>query len=151
MLLFSGASVCAESSRPSKLPPGYRHIGVYKMNSKMVVERGSAMPVVISPLVYHVYSDGIDVRLYCRADGEDNFTSYSIYRSDGVGVVRPSGEINLVAGVQAMSTKGDMVRQISVTRASLTMVKTPPRSHRVIITRAVAMKEDKTEAANRSR
>lgn len=128
-------------SRPEKLPAGYRYIGVYKMNSKVKVERGQAMPVVISPLVYRVYSDGIDVRVYCRTDGEDSYTSYSIYRSDGIGVARSSGELDLIAGVQAMSQRGDMVRQVSVTRASLTMVKMPPRSHRVIITRAVAIKE----------
>lgn len=126
--------------QPANLPAGYRFIGTYKLNSKIMVERGDAMPVVISPLIYRVFSDGIDVRVYCKAAGEESFTSYGIYRSDGVGVARKSGEIDVVAGVQAYSTQGEMVRQISVTRSSLTMVKMPPRSHRVLITRATAIK-----------
>lgn len=126
---------------PDGLPAGYRLIGNFELNSKLRVERGECTPVVIAPLSYRVYSDGMDVRVYCVDADEDNYTAYAIYRSDGVGVARRSGEIDLVAGVQAYSTKGGMVRQISVTRHSLTMVKMPPRSHRVIITRAVAVND----------
>lgn len=136
--LVSGAET--QEDRPDKLPAGYRYIGTYKMTSKVKVERGESMPVVITPLVYRVYTDGIEVRIYCRTSDEDSFTAYQIYRSDGIGVARASGEIDLVAGVQAISTKGEMVRQVSLTRASITMVKMPPRSHRVIITRASAMR-----------
>ena len=123
---------------PSNLPAGFRLIGHYQLKSKMKVENGQAMPVLISALAYHVYSDGVDVRVYCNTGGEENFTSYQIYRSDGVGVTKSSGEIQVIAGVQAVCKKGEMFRQISVTRNSLTMVKMPPRSHRVIITRAIS-------------
>ena len=141
-LALSVAFACgldAQEDKPEKLPAGYRYIGTFKMTSKVKVEKGTTMPVVITPLVYRVYTDGIEVRIYCRTAGEDSFTAYQIYRSDGIGVARSSGEIDLVAGVQAMSTKGDMVRQVSLTRASITMVKMPPRSHRVVITRAAAL------------
>jgi hypothetical protein len=132
--------VLNEQSPPANNPAGFRIIGSYQLKSKIKVENGRAMPVVISPLVYRVYSDGIDVRVYCRAAGEESYTSYQIYRSDGLGVVKSSGEIQVVAGVQAVCQKGEMIRQISVTRSSLTMVKMPPRSHRVIVTRAVSVK-----------
>ncbi|MFK7910267.1 MAG: hypothetical protein AB8F34_06650 [Akkermansiaceae bacterium] len=132
--------VVAGENKPEKLPAGFRFIGTYKMVSKIKVERGESMPVLITPLIYRVYSDGIEVRVYCRTAGEDSHTAYQIYRSDGVGVPRSTGEIDLVAGVQALSTKAEMVRQLSVTRASMTMVKAPPRSHRVVITRALALK-----------
>ena len=135
----------AAAAAPGNLPSGFRLIGAYKLNSKMKVENSQAMPVVISPITYRVYSDGIDVRVYCRTAGEDSFTSYQIYRSDGVGVSKSSGEIQVVAGVQAMCKKGEMLRQISVTRNSLTMVKMPPRSHRVLVTRAIAI-DAKTSA-----
>lgn len=135
----------AAADAPGNLPSGFRLIGAYKLNSKMKVENSQAMPVVISPITYRVYSDGIDVRVYCRTAGEDSFTSYQIYRSDGVGVSKSSGEIQVVAGVQAMCKKGEMLRQISVTRNSLTMVKMPPRSHRVLVTRAIAI-DAKTSA-----
>lgn len=134
------------SDHPDELPVGFRFIGNFELNSKIRVERGEATPVVIAPLTYRVYSDGMDVRIYCRVADEDNYSVYSIYRSDGIGVVRRSGEIDLVAGVQASSNKGGMIRQISVTRNSLTMVKMPPRSHRVIITRAMAVSHEEGNA-----
>ena len=125
--------------RPDKLAATYRLIGNYQLISKLRVENSKSEAVVISPLFYRVYSDGMEVRVYVRASGEDSFTAYDIYRSDGVGISKPGGEIEVVAGVQGFTTKGKMLRQISVTRNSLTMVKTPPRSHRVIITRAKAI------------
>lgn len=130
---------CAAQARPQNLPESFRLIGQYQLNSKLRVENGVSRAVVISPLVYRVFSDGMEVRVYCETAGDDSFTAYDIYRADGVGVAKSSGEIELVAGVQAFSTKGKMLRQISVTRTSLTMVKTPPRSHRVVITRAMAV------------
>ncbi|MCP5538323.1 MAG: hypothetical protein H7A51_19080 [Akkermansiaceae bacterium] len=142
------ATVCAED-RPAQLPETFRFIGHYKLNSKIRVETGESMPVVISPLIYRVYSDGIDIRVYCRSADEDSFTTYEIYRSDGIGVARRTGEIDVVAGVQAYCTKGEMIRQVSVTRNSLTMVKMPPRSHRVVVTRAVAIKPPNEQASNK--
>ncbi|MEJ6571526.1 MAG: hypothetical protein QNL01_15545 [Akkermansiaceae bacterium] len=136
--VFSGA--LHGNDHPANLPVGFRFIGHYKLNSKIRVENGDTMPVVISPLVYHVYSDGIEVRVYCLTAGEESFTNYEIYRSDGVGVTRKSGEIDVVAGVQAYCTKGGMIRQLSVTRNSLTMVKMPQRSYRVLVTRATVVK-----------
>ena len=133
--------------RTNGLPVGFRFIGNYQLSSKLRVEKGVSTPVVISPLFYRIYSDGIDVRVYCRGLDEENYIAYEIYRSDGIGVVRKSGEIDLVAGVQAHSSKGGMIRQASVTRNSLTMVNMPPRSHRVIITRAVAVSKMPTASA----
>ena len=126
------------SDLPEDIPAGYRLIGSYELNSKLRVENGVSQSVVISPLVYRVYSDGIDLRVYCETADEDSYTVYQIYRSDGVGVIKKTREIELVAGVQAYSTNGNILRQISVTRNSFTMVQIPPRSHRVIITRAIA-------------
>lgn len=136
------ADALTASSRPADLPVTFRHIGDYQLNSKIRIERGAVHPVIISPLNYQVYSDGIDLRLYCRVSGEDNYTTYQIYRSDGIGVAHKSGEINLVAGVQALNTSAEMIRQISITRNSFTLVKMPPRSHRVIVSRALAIHEN---------
>lgn len=143
-LCLAVSAVQAED-KPANLPAGFRFIGSYKLNSKLKVENGKVLPVVISPLVYRVYSDGMEVRVYCRAASSESFTSYDIYRSDGVGTAKPSGEIEVIAGVQGYSTKGDILRQISVTRSDLTMVKTPPRSHRVEIIRARAISSVATE------
>jgi len=136
LLLLASAD---SQNQSDGLSASFRLIGTYQLNSKLRVENGVAAAVVISPLTYRVFSDGMEVRVYCKTAGQDSYTAYDIYRSDGVGVSKVSGEIELVAGVQAFSTKGKMLRQISVTRNSLTMVKTPPRSHRVIVTRAKAI------------
>lgn len=145
LFLAMGLSVMSGSlygdARPDNLPESFRFIGIYQLNSKIRVENGAAMPVVISPVIYRVFSDGIDVRVYGRAGNEDSYTNYVIYRADGVGMARKSGEIDIVAGVQAYSTNGEMIRQVSVTRNSLTLVKMPPRSHRVLVTRAFVVKE----------
>ncbi|NWK54868.1 hypothetical protein HW115_04560 [Verrucomicrobiaceae bacterium N1E253] len=139
MVIASGAGALWAQDTPPNLPAGFRLIGHYQLKSKIKVENGEAMPVVISPLKYRVYSDGIDVRVYCRTAGEESYTSYQIYRSDGIGVAKPSGELQVIAGVQGICKKGEMMRQISVTRTSLTMVKMPPRSHRVLVTRAISV------------
>ncbi|BDS08505.1 hypothetical protein NT6N_35450 [Oceaniferula spumae] len=144
--LVLGSTTFAQD-RPEKLPATYRYIGSYQLNSKLRVENGVSAPVVISPLVYRVFSDGMEVRVYVRSSDEDSYTAYDIYRTDGIGVSKASGEIEVVAGVQGYSTKGEMLRQISVTRNSLTMVKTPPRSHRVIITRARAISTSSAPSA----
>ena len=145
-LLFPHHSYAEE--KPENLPAGFRYIGLYQLNSKLRVENGVAQAVVISPLNYRVYSDGMAIRVYIETAGEDSYTAYDIYRSDGIGVAKTSGEIELVAGVQAYSTKGKMLRQISVTRNSLTMVKTAPRSHRVIVTRAKAAEVTASEISS---
>ena len=87
---------------PANLPAGFRLIGHYELKSKIRVEAAQAMPVLISPLTYSVYSDGIDVRVYCIKAGDESFTTYRIYRSDGVGVAKKSGGLQVVAGVQAV-------------------------------------------------
>ncbi|MBK1830361.1 hypothetical protein JIN77_06470 [Verrucomicrobiaceae bacterium R5-34] len=139
VLLAAWASAAEGSDRPDKLAESYRLIGHYQLVSKLRVENSQAEAVVISPLRYRVYSDGMEIRVYVRSSNEDSYTAYNIYRADGIGVAKSSGELEMVAGVQAFNTEGKMLRQISVTRNSLTMVKTPPRSHRVIITRAKAI------------
>lgn len=121
-------------------PEGFRLIGSYETTSNMRVEDGGALKVLMSPVKYEAYSDGIDVRVYIKGLDDNAYTSYEIYSSDGVGVTNPSGGIDYVAGVQARSLKADMIRQISLTRDNLVMVKMPSRSHRVIITHATAIK-----------
>ncbi|MGB1260169.1 MAG: hypothetical protein ACPG6P_09025, partial [Akkermansiaceae bacterium] len=89
------------AERPQKLPDSYRFIGEYKLNSHMRVESGVTRPVSISPVRYRVYSDGMEARVYCMtSDGGKSFTPYKIYRSDGIGVPKSSGALELVAGVQ---------------------------------------------------
>lgn len=139
-------AVCGENvsgnDRPNGLPSTYRLIGNYQLNSKVRVERGETTPLLISPLKYQVYSDGIEVRLYYPSSDDYDFIIFQIYRSDGIGISRASGEIDFLAGVQALNQSAGLVRQLSITSNSFTMVHVPPRSHRVLITRAFAVQGD---------
>ena len=144
--IYSGSANTDEP--PIDLPPGFRLIGNYQLNSKIRVERGKATPVVISPLIYRVFTDGIEVRLYYQTSDNDDFISYQIYRSDGIGVTQESEGIDLVAGVQALNQSAGLIRQLSITGKSFTMVNVPPRSHRVIITRAFAIKKSDQSPVN---
>lgn len=136
-----------ESSNFIEIPERFKLIGEYEMVSKVKVENGLSLQLMTSPLVYQVYSDGIDVRVYNKGGEERSYKSYHIYSSDGIGVLSESSEIEYVAGVQAIFIQGDMVRQMSLTRDNLVMVKTPPRSNRVLITyaRVISEKNDKIE------
>lgn len=129
------------NNRPEGLPSTFRLIGNYQLNSKIRVERGEATPLVISPLRYQIYSDGIEVRLYYPSSDDFDCITFQIYRSDGIGITRKSGEINFVAGVQALNQRAGLIRQLSITNNSFTMVNVPPRSHRVLITRAFALED----------
>ncbi|MGB2402178.1 MAG: hypothetical protein ACPIA7_02075 [Akkermansiaceae bacterium] len=137
------------NDRPDSLPSTFRLIGNYQLNSKIRVERGEATPLVISPLRYQIYSDGIEVRLYYPSSDDFDCITFQIYRSDGIGITRKSGEINFVAGVQALNQRAGLIRQLSITNNSFTMVNVPPRSHRVLITRAFAL-EDATNLEHES-
>ena len=65
-----------------------------------------------------------------RSSDDYDFIIFQIYRSDGIGISRASGEIDFLAGVQALNQSAGLVRQLSITSNSFTMVHVPPRSHR---------------------
>jgi len=123
------------TASPIEVPSSFKLIGAFKLTSSVKIENGELLELVISPLNYEVYSDGLDVRVYCITEGSSSYTNYSIYRSDGISIAK-NNEISFEAGVQAYSTQGDMVRQISLTRKRLTMIKIPPQSSRIIVTKA---------------
>ena len=125
------------AASPIEVPSSFKLIGGFKLTSSVKIENGEVLELVISPLDYEVYSDGLDVRVYCITEGgsSSSYTNYSIYRSDGISSAK-NNEIIFEAGVQAYSTQGDMIRQISLTRKRLTMIKIPPQSSRIIVTRA---------------
>lgn len=132
-------SVAFAQEEVSGLPAGFKLIGKYKTSSKLKVENGKSLPILTSPLVYRAYSDGLDVRIYCEGVDDTHFAVYQIYNSEGVGSTTEKGETDYIAGIQASSSLGDVLRQISLTRNRLVMVKMPTRSHRVIVTNAEAI------------
>ncbi|MGJ8661053.1 MAG: hypothetical protein ACSHXL_03370, partial [Bacteroidota bacterium] len=109
VLMVSCLVLCAdESTRPGNLTDDYRYIGEYQTYAETRVENAQAMSSLLSPIIFRVYSDGVDVRVYCVGLDDESFTTYQIYQSNGIGVSHSPGEIDYIAGVQASCTQGEM-------------------------------------------
>lgn len=124
-------------SPTSSLADGFRHIGDFILRSKLKVTEGEVVPISIKPLRLSAFTDGVTVRV--SAKGEvDEATSFEIYRSDGIG--RQSsrgGALEVVPGVQAISEKSGVFRQLRLTRDTMTITVFPGVSNQTIITHAV--------------
>jgi len=110
---------------------------VLSSHVKVTGERVTLIP--IKPIVFHVSTDGLHVRI--SAEGNEEATStFEIYRSDGVGRQR-SGEATLevIPGIQAMSKTGGVLRHLRLTRESLTITTFPGMSDHTVITHALAI------------
>ena len=129
----------AQNSSENSLK-GFTYVGDYKLESSTKIEGQELIQLMISPLIYKVYTNGLDIRVYVANGDKDSYIAYTIYNADSIGEMNSEGGIDFFAGVQAYSTQGEMIRQLSVTRSSLTMVKIPPRSHRVLVTKATLIK-----------
>ena len=70
------------------------------------------------------------------AGGSESYTSFSIYRNDGVLVKTGSSKVETVPGVQAHTMVGDVVRQLTLTQQRLVLTKFPALSDVVEVTYA---------------
>jgi hypothetical protein len=123
-----------------KLPAEFRLVGAYELTKRVKIRDGKTFPVAINAVTYEVYTDGITVRCYV-GDGEA-FTSFDIYRRDGITVTRQGGLVETVPGIQAKTFVGDILRQISLTEERLTLSRFPALSDIIEITYATRTKKD---------
>jgi hypothetical protein len=123
-----------ETAEARTVPEGFRQVGLYRLTQRVKVREGVAMEVTIRPVDYQVYTDGITIRCY-GADSEA-YTSFEIYRRDGMTITRPGGLIETVPGVQASSLVGDSLRQMSLSEDQLVLSRFPGLSNTVEITYA---------------
>lgn len=126
----------------------FRHIGDFIVKSRLKVSPTQTVPVPIKPLRLSVFTDGAKLRI--STDGEASQASeFTIYRSDGIGQQRSSGgALEVVPGVQASSDKGGILKQIRLTRDSLTITSFPGVSDQIVITRAVLAPTPKATLAD---
>ena len=117
------------------LPLEFRDVGSYQLSRQVKLKEGRSFPVLVDPMLYRVYTDGVTVRLYGK-DSADGFTAFTIYRNDGVMVRTREGIYETVAGVQAHSMVGNVLRQLTLTQRRLTLTKFPALSDLVQITYA---------------
>lgn len=109
---------------------------ILKSHFKVIGDR--VAPIPMKPIVFHVATDGVRVRITAEGDDEAG-TTFEIYRSDGVGRQR-AGEstLDVIPGIQATSNSGGVLRHLRLTRESFTITTFPGVSDQTTFTHAVA-------------
>jgi len=98
---------------------------------------GKVIQVPIKPLKLSVSTDGVTVRVSTGSQG-DAWSSFTIYRSDGIGrQARPGGPLEVVPGVQATSDHGGVHKHLRLTRETLTLTSFPGVSDQTVVIHAV--------------
>ncbi len=116
------------------VPQGYNLIGNYLTAETAKIRNGKFITRPPAGLTYRVYSDGAELKVFTNHVTEHQ--TYEIYRSDGIAVDESSGDTSIVPGLQARSTSGASLRQLCLTKETLTITSFPPLSSEIIIIRA---------------
>lgn len=130
--LFTLQLSAQEDVRPDGLPSDYDLIGVYLTKSKIRVHNGTAIQQLAPNTTYKVYGNGQNIRVY-NNEVPDAFHQYEIYRSDGISTLNEDGTTRVLPGMQARNTQSAILKQLSVSPASLTITLIPPLSDTVTI------------------
>jgi hypothetical protein len=117
----------------------FRHVGDYLLQSRCKLQGTRSMPIAIKPLVFHVFTDGVEVRISADED-QDARTTFEIYRSDGIGSRKgATGALEIIPGVQGLSRNGSLLRHLRLSREFLTITAFPGVSDQTIVTHAIAV------------
>ena len=125
-----------------------RHLGDYLLKSHVKITGGQVSPVPMKPIAFHVYTDGVTIRISTEDDAESH-TSFDIYRSDGVGRRRiGGGGIEVIPGLQATSRIDGVFRHLRLSAESLTITTFPGISDQTVVSHAVAaVRREEAKAA----
>lgn len=117
----------------------FRHIGDFLLQSHIKVTAAGATPIPMKPVAFKVYTDGVTVRINLMEDEKEAYTSFEIYRSDGISRQRgESGAIEVIPGIQASSNADGTLRHLRLTKESFTLTTFPGVSDQTTVTHAVA-------------
>jgi len=126
----------------------FRHVGDYLLQSRVKLNGTRSIPIAIKPMVFHVFTDGVEVRITAEND-EEARTTFEIYRSDGIGSQKgANGAIEIIPGVQALSRNSGLLRHLRLSREFLTITAFPGVSDQTVITHAIAVEGTATSPAN---
>ena len=116
----------------------FRHFGNFILKSHFKITGDRVTPIPMKPVVFRVTTDGVRVRVAVEGEGEAH-SSFEIYRADGICRQRSgSADLDVIPGIQAMSTSGKVLRQLRLSRETLTLTTFPGLSDQTIISHAVA-------------
>ncbi|WP_367874825.1 hypothetical protein [Luteolibacter sp. Populi] len=126
---FSGSAAAGE----------FTAMGEYLILRQMkITGSGRVVEVPIKPLPLKVETDGVTVRVATGTTGEtDNWSTFKIYRSDGIGrQATNGGPLEVVPGVQATSDTSGVHKHLRLTRDMLTLTVFPGVSDQTVVTHA---------------
>ncbi len=125
----------------------FRHIGDFLLQSHFKVTASGATPIPMKPVAFKVYTDGVTVRINLMEDEKEAYTSFEIYRSDGISRQRSeSGAIEVIPGIQASSNTDGTLRHLRLTKESFTITTFLGVSDQTTVTYAVAATSKETES-----
>ncbi|MES2474144.1 MAG: hypothetical protein V4640_00090 [Verrucomicrobiota bacterium] len=130
IILLSSLSVaCADE---------FRHVGDFLLQSHFKLTGAKVTPIPMKPIAFRVFTDGVRVRVSAEGD-EESHTTFEIYRSDGIGRQRQgSGALEVIPGLQATCNTGGVLRQLRLSRESMTLTTFPGVSDQTIVSHAIA-------------
>lgn len=106
------------------VPADFEYVGSYEISRKVKLREGDVFDVIMKPLAVRVFTDGISIRIYGGGE-EGGYTSYRVYRGEGIIEAPDRTAIETVAGVQAKSMVGGVLRQLTLTERRLSIVSHP--------------------------
>lgn len=116
----------------------FRHVGDFLLRSHFKITGGKVTDIPMKPMALHVYTDGVKIRISAE-DEPESYSTYEIYRSDGIGRQREeSGALEVIPGLQATSHTDGVVRHLRLSSEALTITTFPGVSDQTIISHAVA-------------
>lgn len=116
----------------------FKHVGDFLLASHFKLTGDKVTPIPMKPIAFRVFTDGVQIRITAEGDDEAH-TTFEIYRSDGIGRQRQSaGAIEVIPGLQAVSTTGGTLRQLRLSRETMTITTFPGVSDQTIVSHSIA-------------
>lgn len=125
-------SVLAEQE---SLPAGFRFAGNYRFDKRVKIRDGESFNIESKAYYCRIYTDGITVRVYGESSME-SYTSFTIYRNDGILTGAGTDKMETIPGLQAYSLVGNVLRQLTLTAERMVVTKFPSFSDVIEVTYA---------------
>lgn len=136
--IIAAASTLALAMAGTAGAEEFTAMGEYVIRSQTkITGTGKVVQIPIKPLPLKVETDGVTVRVSTESES-DNWSTFTIYRSDGIGRQNtPGGPLEVVPGVQATSDHGGVHKHLRLTRDTLTLTVFPGVSDQTVVTHAL--------------